>query len=132
MDDCIFCKIIKGEIPSYKIYENDSVFAFLDITPVTRGHTLVIPKKHYVNLYDIPKDLLVDITSAAQSIALKMKDNLETDGVNLVQSTEKAAHQEVMHFHLHVVPRYKNDGGTIWEFEKIKNPDLESIQKRLV
>src|SRR3989338_8517587 len=98
--DCIFCKIINGQIPSFKIYEDDHVFSFLDIKPVTKGHALVIPKKHSENIFDIDEESLQKIIVAAKHISEKVKNRLLADGVWLAQSNGVAAGQEVMHFHL--------------------------------
>lgn len=110
MEDCIFCRIIRGEIPSYKVYEDDSVMAFLDIRPISEGHTLVIPKKHFIDLFEIDEETFGKVSSAAKKIANKMKDVLGVDGVNLCHASGAAAEQSVFHFHMHVIPRRKDDG----------------------
>lgn len=108
-DDCIFCKIVAGEIPSQKIFEDDDVFAFMDINPWTRGHALVIPKRHSRNLYEIGEADLAATASGAKKLALSMRDKLDCAGVNLINSCEPAAWQTVFHFHMHVIPRYDDD-----------------------
>jgi histidine triad (HIT) family protein len=108
--DCIFCKIVAGEIPSHGIDEDHRTLAFMDINPWTRGHSLVIPKEHSRNLYDIAPDDLAASHAAAQRLAQRMRDRLECEGVNVVQSSEPAAMQTVFHFHVHVIPRYSDDG----------------------
>jgi histidine triad (HIT) family protein len=108
-DDCIFCKIVAGEIPSQKIFEDDEVFAFMDINPWTRGHALVIPKRHSCNLYEIDEHDLAVTTNGAKRLSLLMRDRLQCDGVNLINSCEPAAWQTVFHFHMHVIPRYDDD-----------------------
>ena len=108
-DDCIFCKIVAGEIPSQKIFEDDEVFAFMDINPWTRGHALVIPKRHSRNLYEIDEADLAATASGAKKLALRMRDKLDCAGVNLINSCEPAAWQTVFHFHMHVIPRYDDD-----------------------
>lgn len=108
-DDCIFCKIVAGEIPSQKIFEDDEVFAFMDINPWTRGHALVIPKRHSRNLYEIDEADLAATVSGAKKLALRMRDKLDCAGVNLINSCEPAAWQTVFHFHMHVIPRYDDD-----------------------
>jgi histidine triad (HIT) family protein len=110
MNDCIFCKIIKGEIPSFKILENNKVFCFLDINPLSRGHILVVPKEHYQDIFDIPEKELQEIISIAKELAHKVKKGLGAQGVNLINASGETAEQSVFHFHLHIVPRYKNDG----------------------
>jgi len=108
-DDCIFCKIVAGELPAEKVAEDDHTIAFMDINPWTRGHALVIPREHSRNLYEIePADL--DATMrAAQRLATRMRDSLDCDGVNLLNSCEAAAWQTVFHFHVHVIPRFDDD-----------------------
>lgn len=110
MDDCIFCKIVKGDIPAYKIYEDDFVMVFLDIKPFTKGHSLVIPKAHFENIFDIDETILEKISVVAKKVSQKAKDALQADGIRLSQSNGKTAGQEVMHFHLHIIPRYSDDG----------------------
>jgi histidine triad (HIT) family protein len=108
-DDCIFCKIVAGEIPAQKIDENDQVLAFMDINPWTRGHALVIPKQHTRNLWEAPKETLDSTIEMAQQVAIRQRDNLGCAGVNLLNSTEPAAWQTVFHYHVHVIPRYEDD-----------------------
>ena len=109
MEDCIFCKIIKGEIPAYKIYEDDAVLAFLDIHPVAKGHTLIIPKEHAKDIFEIEGQTLEKIAFVSKKIAVKMKDNLDVEAVNLYHASGIDAEQTVFHFHLHVIPRKKGD-----------------------
>lgn len=104
--DCLFCKIINGDIPSYKIYENEYVFAFLDINPDTDGHTLIIPKKHYKDIEDIDEITLLEIFKAARDVKKLLEEKLNCDGITLMQNNGDV--QEVKHFHLHVKPYYKN------------------------
>lgn len=108
--DCIFCKIVSGEIPSLKIDEDDKTFSFMDINPWTRGHSLVIPKEHSRNVYDIDPDDLAAVHVAAQRLAQRMRDRLNCEGINVVQSSEPVAMQTVFHTHVHVIPRYSDDG----------------------
>jgi histidine triad (HIT) family protein len=108
--DCIFCKIVAGEIPSHKIEEDDKTLAFIDINPWTRGHSLVIPKAHSRNIYDINPDDLAATHIAAQRLAQRMRERLNCEGINVVQSSEPAAMQTVFHTHVHVIPRYSDDG----------------------
>lgn len=109
MEDCIFCKIVNNEIPSYKIYEDDLVYAFLDISPASKGHVLVIPKKHFKDIFEIEENYLERIVVVGQKIAKKMKEVLNIDAVNLFQASGVHAEQSVFHFHLHVIPREKDD-----------------------
>jgi histidine triad (HIT) family protein len=108
-DDCIFCKIVAGELPVRKVDEDEHTIAFMDINPWTRGHALVIPRQHTRNLYEAPDDALAHTMAAAKRLALKMRDRLGADGVNLLNSCEPAAWQTVFHFHVHVIPRYEDD-----------------------
>ena len=104
--DCLFCKIINGDIPSYKVYENEYVFAFLDINPDADGHTLIIPKKHYKDIEDIDDLTLNEIFKAAKTIKKLLEEKLNCDGITLMQNNGDV--QEVKHFHLHVKPYYNN------------------------
>lgn len=104
---CIFCKIINGEIPSYKIYEDQIVYAFLDINPDSNGHTLIIPKEHYLDLDDIPLDILNHIFKVAKELKIVLEDKLNIEGLTLIQNSGDI--QDVKHFHLHLKPYYKNN-----------------------
>jgi histidine triad (HIT) family protein len=108
--DCIFCKIVSGEIPSHKLDEDDKTLAILDINPWTRGHSLVIPKEHSRNIYDIEPDDLAAAHIAAQRLAKRLREKLDCEGMNTIQSSEPAAMQTVFHTHVHVIPRYSDDG----------------------
>jgi histidine triad (HIT) family protein len=108
--DCIFCKIVAGEIPSHKIDEDDKTLAFMDINPWTKGHSLVIPKEHSRNIYDADPDDLAASLATAQRLAQRMRDRLNCEGINIVQSSEPVAMQTVFHTHFHVIPRYSDDG----------------------
>lgn len=119
--DCIFCKIIAGDIPCYKIYEDDIILAFLDVNPDTNGHTLIIPKMHYKDLYDIDEQTLIHIFKCAKDIGNKIIKNLNCDGFTLVQNNGDV--QEVKHFHLHIKPYYNisREESTLGEIQKILN-----------
>lgn len=105
--DCLFCKIIKGDIPSYKVYEDNLVLAFLDINPTSNGHTLIIPKKHFKDLDDIDLETLNHIFDIAKKLKIRLGDKLKCDGFTLCQNN--GCVQEVKHFHLHLIPKYKNE-----------------------
>ena len=105
--NCIFCKIINNEIPSYKIYEDDTVLAFLDINPESNGHTLIIPQHHYLDLDDIPSEVLSHIMDVAKKLKVVLQDKLNCDGLTLVQNNGLV--QEVKHYHLHLKPYYQNN-----------------------
>jgi histidine triad (HIT) family protein len=129
MPDCIFCKIASGQIPSAKVYEDETVFAFLDIMPNTPGHTLVIPKQHFENVFDIDELVLQKIVATGKMLAGKMKTNLGATGVNLANNNGAHAHQVVFHFHLHVIPRHENDGLEMYGMRPQGKPSLEELKK---
>jgi histidine triad (HIT) family protein len=108
-EDCIFCKIVSGELPAEKVAEDDHTIAFMDLNPWTRGHSLVIPRNHSRSLYDVDPEDLRHAVVAAKRLAERMRDRLGCDGVNLLNSCEPAAWQTVFHLHLHVIPRYEGD-----------------------
>jgi histidine triad (HIT) family protein len=108
-EDCIFCKIVAGEIPAERVDEDEHTIAFMDLNPWTRGHALVIPREHSPNLYEIDDDHLARTASASKRLARRMKERLGCDGINLINSCEPAAWQTVFHFHVHVIPRYDDD-----------------------
>lgn len=125
--DCVFCKIIKGDIPSYTIYEDEIVKVILDINPVNNGHMLIIPKTHYVNLMDIDDFVLGHIMNISKELYKKYKDKLNMDGLSITQNNDYG--QEVKHYHLHLIPRYENDN---IEFIKPKNLDkVEDVYKKM-
>ena len=109
-NNCVFCAIAEGEIPSFKVYEDDLVLAYLDINPFSEGHTLVIPKKHYTGLLDTPADVLKEIIVRVQKVAAHLKATLPCDGFNVLQNNGTAAGQTVPHIHFHIVPRRSSDG----------------------
>ena len=131
MNDCIFCKIIKGEIPSYKIYEDDYVYAFLDIACDVYGHTLVVPKKHCENVLDCDSVSLAHVLPAVQKIANHYVQNCGFDGVNILNASGKSAQQSVFHLHFHIIPRKENDGVDAWPFKDKLDLDLGQIANRL-
>jgi len=110
MNDCIFCKIVAGEIPSIQVYENEHVLAFMDIGPIVKGHALVIPKAHHNPLADTPDEVLGQVMAAVRLVARAMQEGLGADGVNIHQANGEAAGQVVPHLHFHVIPRFKHDG----------------------
>jgi histidine triad (HIT) family protein len=106
--DCIFCKIIKNEIPAVKLYEDAETLAFLDITPNTRGHTLIIPKNHHENIYSIPVETWCLMNIITQKLAVAVKNGLSADGINIIMNNESAANQIIFHGHIHIIPRYND------------------------
>jgi len=135
MSDCIFCKIINGEIPSAKVYEDEHVYAFLDISQVTKGHTLVIPKKHEKNLYELSTESARHVFSVVPKIANAIREAYDPIGLNLLNNNEAPAGQSVFHFHVHLIPRYgEGDGfGAVWKNnnDKYTNEDLQQIAKNI-
>lgn len=110
-EDCIFCKILNGDIPSAKVYEDDYVYAFLDISQVTKGHTLVIPKTHTKNIYETPPEIASSLFSRIPTIANAIKKAYQPIGMNLLNNNEKPADQSVFHLHIHIIPRYGDNDG---------------------
>lgn len=114
MEDCIFCKIVKGELPSYKVYEDDDTLAFLDIKPTAQGHTLVVPKKHYANLEEISEEDLQKVILTVKKIGKALKEGLQAESYNVCENNDKAAGQIIPHIHFHLIPRYKADTLDQW------------------
>ena len=126
-EDCIFCKIIRGEIPSFKLYEDDLTYAFMDINPLNDGHALVIPKYHAENIYATPDEWFGPTMSTVRRIASAVNKVVRPEGINLLQANGPGAKQSVFHLHMHVIPRYADDGaGMNWE---IKHGDMGAIGK---
>lgn len=109
-DNCIFCKIIAGEIPSHTLYEDEQFKVILDVGPATKGHALILPKDHYANLYELPEETAANAMKLAKKMMITMTEKLKCDGFNVVQNNGEVAGQTVFHFHMHLIPRYKNDG----------------------
>lgn len=131
-DNCIFCKIANGEIPSRTVYEDADFRAILDLGPATKGHALILPKEHAANLYELPDDLAAKVLPAAKKVAALLKDRLGCAGLNLVQNNGELAGQTVMHFHLHLIPRYDNDGQKIlWKPTEPGAEELDAVLKQL-
>ncbi len=131
MEDCIFCKIIKNEIPSEKIYEDDLVLAFLDIKPVNIGHTLIIPKKHFENLFELPEEIAIHIMKITKKIGLAIKKS-GADGVNISINNGKAAGQIIFHSHTHIIPRFIGDNLPVWPAKTPKEGQLKEIAKKII
>lgn len=127
MTSCIFCKIANGDLPSEKVYEDEHVFAFMDITPVTKGHLLVIPKNHYENVYDLPADEASHLFSIVPKLAQALKETFQQEGMkglNVLQNNGAEAGQSVFHFHMHLIPRYdKQEDG----FQPGWEPQIETL-----
>ena len=108
-ENCIFCKIIKKEIPSYTVFEDGNVLAFLDTFPTNPGHTLIVPKYHAENIFEIEETTLAELSKQSKIIAAKLKNNLKCDGINILQNNGTHAGQKVHHYHMHIIPRFEND-----------------------
>lgn len=124
-DNCIFCKLACGDIPTSTLYEDDRFRVILDAGPATKGHALILPKDHYANIFEIDDETLRDLIVLGKKLATVMKERLGCDGVNLVQNNGEVAGQTVFHFHLHVIPRYKDDGQRIGWVPKEADPAVQ-------
>ncbi len=125
---CIFCNIISGEIPSYKVYEDDNFYAFLDISQATYGHTLVVPKQHFENLFAMPDFLLEKMLILVRDLASKIKTATNCKGINILNNNGEAAGQSIHHFHIHIIPRYDNDNFSIKAIEnKLINEEFKAL-----
>lgn len=131
-DDCIFCKIANGEISSKTLYEDEEFRVILDLKPAAKGHALILPKEHASSLYELSDETASKVLVLAKKMAARMTDRLECDGLNLVQNNGETAGQTVMHFHMHIIPRYKNDGQAIdWEPKDMSQEELEEVKKQI-
>ncbi len=134
--DCIFCKLANGEIPTATLYEDDDFRVILDQGPATKGHALILPKKHYANIYELPEELAARVMVLAKRMAGTMTEALNCDGFNLVQNNGEAAGQTVFHFHMHLIPRYNNDhAGITWNpgtlEEDVKEEILAAVKEKI-
>lgn len=129
---CVFCKIINGEIPSYKIYEDDNAIAILDISQATLGHTLILPKKHYENILEIPTETLASLASTVKNVTNILQTKLNPEGFNILNNCGQAAGQTVMHFHIHIIPRYNGDDLEIKFNDHGKDFDLKALHEKLI
>lgn len=130
---CIFCKIAAGEIPSETIYEDEQFCVILDLGPATRGHALILPKNHYADLYGIPEETAGDVMKLAKKMAGIMTEKLHCDGFNLIQNNGETAGQTVFHFHMHLIPRYKEDNQKIgWKSSSPVKEELEEIKNIII
>ncbi|CQR24306.1 diadenosine tetraphosphate (Ap4A) hydrolase and other HIT family hydrolases [Streptococcus varani] len=126
MSDCIFCQIIAGHIPSSKVYEDEEVLAFLDITQVTKGHTLVVPKKHYRNILEMDGQASSALFARIPKIAQQLQKKLDAKGMNIINNNEEAAGQTVFHTHIHLLPRFDEQDGLKIKFET-QEPDFTAL-----
>lgn len=136
MADCVFCKIIAGQVPAEKVYENDKIVAFLDIAPVNPGHALVVPREHHADLLETPGDVLADMLVKTKKIAAAAMRAVNADGFNIGINTKPAAGQAVFHTHLHIIPRFTGDGLKHWpnkqstpeERQRVKDAIIKALQ----
>ncbi|MBU2639628.1 MAG: HIT family protein [Nanoarchaeota archaeon] len=131
MNDCIFCKIIKEEIPCNKIYEDNNIIAFLDIAPVNPGHTLVVPKKHSINMLDTPEETLKELIAITKKLLPAIEAATNAKGFNIHINNNEIAGQAVHHIHLHIIPRFKNDGRKLWKGSEYKGNEAEILTKSI-
>ena len=131
--DCVFCKIVRGEIPSYRVHETPECFAFLDIGPLAPGHTLFIPKKHYQDIRDVPGNLLGAMMPELSKLAAALMSATGASGMNVLQNTGRSSGQVVFHLHFHLIPRTEGDSlGYRWNSGKYKESQAESLQSRII
>ncbi|MDD3285374.1 MAG: HIT family protein [Patescibacteria group bacterium] len=128
---CLFCKIVSGEVPSFQVYEDGRVLAFLDIAPVHKGHILVIPKRHYANLEEIPEEELQSLITAVKKCGLMLKEKLAYAGYNVSENNDPVAGQEIPHLHFHVIPRIAGDNLPLWRKEAYAPGEAEAICAQL-
>ena len=131
-ENCIFCKIANGEIPSATLYEDEDFRVILDLSPASKGHALILPKEHYANLYELPDEVAAKVLIVAKNMITKMTKALGCDGYNIVQNNGEAAGQTVFHFHMHLIPRYKDDQVVLgWKMGSLTDEDKEDILAKL-
>ena len=133
-DDCIFCKIAAGESPSRKIYEDKDLIAIMDLNPTSKGHSLIIPKEHCTNIYDIDEDIAAKVMKTAKKLATKMTVALNCDGFNLLQNNGETAGQTMFHFHMHLIPRYKDADNNMLKFTSVSFSDeeMDAIRDQII
>ncbi len=131
MNDCLFCKIIKDEIPSFKVYEDEHALAFLDIHPKNQGQTLVIPKEHSENIYELSDEIIARLSLVIKKVAIAVKNGLNTDGINIIMNNEESAGQIIFHTHIHVVPRFKNDNFDQGPHIEYKPGEAEAVAEKI-
>jgi histidine triad (HIT) family protein len=131
-ENCIFCKIVKGDIPCAKIFEDDKVLSFLDIAPANKGHALIVTKNHYPTLLEIPDDVLDDMMIKARKIARAMHSALANEGFNILMNNKKVAGQLVPHAHIHIIPRFEGDGVSLnWQPRKYKDKEIDEFKEKI-
>ena len=132
MEDCIFCKIINGKIPSAKVYEDNSVISFLDIMPANKGHCLVVPKKHYETLLDIPDEDLANLIKATKKITKALSLSIGNVSYNIIMNNGKVAGQLVAHAHIHIIQRFRGDRLRLrWSHKRYTEKEMKSVQEKI-
>jgi histidine triad (HIT) family protein len=127
MNSCIFCRIAQKRVPANLVYEDEKAMAFLDIRPLNEGHTLIIPRLHYENIFDIPQELIMRIQGVTKRVALAVKKATQADGISIMQQNGKAAGQEIFHLHVHVIPRF--EGQKLPKFSETSEASIEKLSQ---
>ena len=131
-ENCIFCKIANGDIPSRTLYEDEDFRVIMDLAPATKGHSLILPKSHFKNLYEISDDVASKVLPLAKKMATVMTEKLGCDGFNLMQNNNEIAGQTIFHFHMHLIPRYENDGHNfVMKANEVSAQELDSIKEQI-
>ncbi len=131
-ENCIFCKLASGEIPSATVYEDEDFRVILDLCPASKGHALIIPKEHFRNIYDLSDEVAAKVFVLAKKMILKLTEVLKCDGYNIVQNNEEVAGQSVFHFHMHLIPRYQGDEvGLNWKMGTLSEEDKKEILNKI-
>ena len=129
-EDCVFCKIVNGDIPSNTIYENSEFKVIMDISPATKGHVLVLPKEHFKDIYDIDAETAGKLFQLAAVVARALKEVLHCDGLNIIQNNGEIAGQTIFHFHMHLIPRYEGDDVTVkWKEHSMDAEEMDQLRK---
>ena len=129
--DCLFCKIIRGELPSHKVYEDEKTLAFLDIRPVNPGHALVVPKKHSLDVFEIEESQWNAVMNTVRTVALALEKSLAPTGINLAMNNRSGAGQIVFHAHVHVMPRFPNDGHELWKGRPYAEGEAQQVAEKI-
>ncbi len=132
-DNCIFCKIVNGDIPSRKLYEDDNFIVIMDVSPASKGHSLIIPKEHYANIYELPDELCAEAMKIAKKMATKMTEALHADGFNILQNNGEVAGQTIFHFHMHLIPRYK-EAAPLFEYtpQIVEAEEMDAMKETII
>lgn len=132
-ETCIFCKIANGEIPSRTLYEDEDFRVIMDLAPATKGHSLILPKNHYKNIYEIADDTAAKVLPLAKKMAVQMTEKLGADGFNIVQNNNEVAGQTVFHFHVHLIPRYNDDHQSlVMKPQEMTDAELDAVRDLIV